>query len=83
MASSCGSVASIDQCRLIVSHVLAFGEPLLDHAPHRGDVLKRARVRAAAHARQIEGLDAFPLKVASVRFLIRIDITKPRYAAPN
>jgi hypothetical protein len=34
MASSCGSVASIDQCRLIVSHVLAFGEPLLDHAHH-------------------------------------------------
>src|SRR5271169_6377033 len=60
--------------RADVRHLLAFGEPLFDHAHDGGNLSKRSRVRTSAQARQIEDDNALLSKVGLVGLPIGIDL---------
>src|SRR5579862_1244850 len=76
-------LARIVQRRPAVGELLTGGEPSLNHAHHRANVLKRSRMGLALQARHIEHHDAIALEVAAIGFLIGIDIAEALLAAPD
>src|SRR4051812_43338654 len=60
--------------RIVVCKLLPLGEPPLDHAHDGRDVFKCARMRLPLQAGDVEHQNLGPRQLASVRFLLWIDV---------